>query len=277
MKSLKGLRSIASCCRNLQGLDLIGIHVLQVENHVELWEILSDMKLTHLAIEQCIIIPRENDDANRLTLIKLYQKCSQLQALCLQYTPCKKTQCTNHGELDTHHILLLSNFPSIAFCKFKFNKHTSTAIHDILMNCKEIRCFSFFPGSCPVPLSFPSELTVRHLQQLLIRLRSAVIPDIFMNAVSAHGKLVHVILIVHSVSYEGMTALILNSPELSTFHTSTMVNCITSSMKEDLKKRFACRRLFKYGSFVVREAQISHVNEFYGAVLDITSLLFVYS
>jgi len=273
LKNLKGLRSIASCCRNLQGLNLVGIHVTQVENHIELWEILSDMKLTHLAIEQCNVMPPEYDDTNKTTLIKLYQKCSQLQALCLKNSAQNRTLCPNHCELDTHRILLLSNFPSLAFCNFKFNKHTSTAVHDILTSCKKISCFCFLPGPCPVPLSFPSELTVCNLQQLFIRLRTAVIPDIFMNAVSAHGKLVHVILIVHSVSYEGMTALILNSPELSTFRTATMVNCITSNMKADLKKRFAYRRLFNCGSFVVREIQKTYTYEFH-AVLQVTSYLF---
>ena len=275
LKSLKGLQAIARCCRNLQGLSLVGIKVTEVENHIQLWEIISDMKLTHLAIEQCNVTPPENDDVYRQILMKLYQKCSQLQELCLKSTSSRESvRCPNCAELDNHHILLLSNFPSLAYCKFISNNHTSTAIYDILTSCKEISCFGFFPSSCPVPLSFPSELTVCNLQQLFIRLRSAVIPDTFMNAVSAHGRLVHVILIIHSVSYEGMAALIVNSPELLTFHTATWVNCLTSGTITDLKKKFSYRRLFSCGSFVVRVIKTSYANEFFDAVLDVTLSLF---
>jgi len=48
---LIGLCSIASHCHYLQGLNLMGIPVTEVENHLQLWEILSDMKLTHLTID----------------------------------------------------------------------------------------------------------------------------------------------------------------------------------------------------------------------------------
>ena len=48
--SLMHLRSIANHCHNLQGLNLAGICVERVEDHIRLWEILSHMKLTHTAL-----------------------------------------------------------------------------------------------------------------------------------------------------------------------------------------------------------------------------------
>ena len=48
LASLHGLRAIASHCYYLQGLNLLNIPVLK--DHILLWEILSDMKLTHLGI-----------------------------------------------------------------------------------------------------------------------------------------------------------------------------------------------------------------------------------
>ena len=53
LRSLKGLRAIASHCHKLQGLNLLGICVREVEDLTGLWEILSDMKLTYLAVECC--------------------------------------------------------------------------------------------------------------------------------------------------------------------------------------------------------------------------------
>ena len=42
---------VSSHCHNLQGLNLFGIHFAKVEDHILLWVILSDMKLTHIAVE----------------------------------------------------------------------------------------------------------------------------------------------------------------------------------------------------------------------------------
>ena len=50
LKSLQGLRVIASCGK-LRGLNLLGISIKQVENHLWLWEILVDLRLIYLAIE----------------------------------------------------------------------------------------------------------------------------------------------------------------------------------------------------------------------------------
>jgi len=57
LKSIQGLQTIASHCHNLQGLSLLGICVLNVKDHIKLWEILSAMKLTHLAVQCCVLIP----------------------------------------------------------------------------------------------------------------------------------------------------------------------------------------------------------------------------
>ena len=57
LENLQGLHMIASCCHFLQGLNLQGIGVSKVENCMQLWEILSSMKLTHLAVETCVLNP----------------------------------------------------------------------------------------------------------------------------------------------------------------------------------------------------------------------------
>ena len=279
LKSLKGLHAIASCCHNLQGINLFGIRVKDVEDQIQLWEILSDMKLTHLGLETCSIIPFEDDNAYKQTLMKLYQKFSHLQAISVKSDATENNlyNCSDCVKFDNHHIFLLSKFPLLAYVKFKTSV-TSTVIQNVLVSCKEIKYFYFLLYFFPDRLSLPSELTICNLQQLLIREYSTDIPDTFMNAVSAHGRLLHVILLVNSVSCEGVAALIMNSPELLTFHVSIKVDCFPSGTKDEFKKRFSYRRLFNYGNFEVQEHHdVLHANEFFKVIADVTSSLFRYT
>ena len=50
LDNLQGLQAIASHCHSLQGLNLLGIHVLKDEDCIALWETL---KLTHVAVQLC--------------------------------------------------------------------------------------------------------------------------------------------------------------------------------------------------------------------------------
>ena len=95
---LDGLRAIALHCLNLHGLNLLdgGGESLK-DFHISMWEILSEMKLTHLLLETCAIFGF-NADEQKLSYI--FQKCSTLQALQIQnFAPCpavlsgSRTQC----------------------------------------------------------------------------------------------------------------------------------------------------------------------------------------
>lgn len=44
--------------------------------------------------------------------------------------------------------------------------------------------------------------------------------DTFMNAISAHNGLIHVVLYVNTVTSEGVSVLVSNSPKLIEFHAS---------------------------------------------------------
>jgi len=117
LKKLQGLRTIASCCHSLQGLGLVGISVTKVENHIQLWEILSSLKLTHLAIGLCNMLPFEGGDAYKNNLIKLYQKCLSLQALHFESCLCGYGgNCASCTYFNYNQLFLLSYFPSLAYC-----------------------------------------------------------------------------------------------------------------------------------------------------------------
>ena len=81
LKTLIGLRTIASSCKHLRGLNLLRISVKNVESHIQLWKILVKLKLTYLAIDTCILFPYEANKQVVDSIIDLQQKCSDLEAL----------------------------------------------------------------------------------------------------------------------------------------------------------------------------------------------------
>ena len=62
-------------CAKLCGLNLIDIPVNKVEDQVILWEILSDMKLTHLVVEVCIFLPLIGNEEYLVSLLRSALVC----------------------------------------------------------------------------------------------------------------------------------------------------------------------------------------------------------
>ena len=207
LRSLDGLRAIATSCCKLRGLNIMNISVEEVENHTQLWEILSDMNLSQLGVEMCILLPAVRGVPQKV--IRLFQKCTNLQALETSYFVCKS--CL----LDKSQIEL-SHFSSLQHCIVSINHHCrTTALQDII-SCKGLRCLHY-SDNIDVELS----LSVVHnpnLQQVQIESAFTNLPDVFLSTISAHGQLVHVVLYVKSVTEEGITALLTNSPKLRTLH-----------------------------------------------------------
>ena len=75
-----------------------------------------------------------------------------------------------------------------------------------------------------------------------------------MSSISAHGGLLHVVLYVRSVTSEGVTVLVVNSPNLLTFHSFIdTFELLDQDLKAALTKKTANRKLFKGGSYEVGE------------------------
>ena len=69
-----------------------------------------------------------------------------------------------------------------------------------------------------------------------------------MTSVSAHGELVHVVIMVESLTAEGITSLVRNSPKLITFLLYLKIGAETvKNVNATLKKAFSKRRLFTAG------------------------------
>ena len=106
LNSLQGLRTVATCCHNLQGLNLLRIPVTEVENQLQLWKILSNLKLTHLALEMCIMRPLRDDSIYMQRLISLFQNFIHLLALHLapSFRDCPNCDdCIDHDISVTSH------------------------------------------------------------------------------------------------------------------------------------------------------------------------------
>ena len=89
------------------------------------------------------------------------------------------------------------------------------------------------------------------LQNLYIVSKGSDIGEMFMNSVSAHGKLERVYLLIQSVTAAGITALVQNSPKLyfceiyyQQIFDNQNVEVDLNIFKDTLKNKFLCRKLF---------------------------------
>ena len=286
LKKLQGLQTVANCCHSLQGLDLVGIRVTEVENHIQLWEILSSLKLTHLVIGLCNMLPFEDGDTYKSNFIKLYQKCLSLQAL--HFKPCWCTRegyCGSCKYFNDNQLFLLSYFPSLAYCQLdRIPYAVSTVLQHVTTSCKKVKCLKLSESMTCLSVLPPFFLyqTICSLQQLYIDSQSLDIPDTFMGTISAHGGLVHVFLSVKSVKYEGVVTLIANSPKLQTYHVIATAYISDNSIldlngfKIEAKKKFSDRRLCNSGSFEIEQFPVGgdrRIELFELKNIDVTSYL----
>ena len=229
---LEDLQVIATFCSNLQGLNLMEISICDVNFCLQAWEILSGMKLTHLSANTWFVGElTEMDDVQEKQLAALFKRCITLQAL----------ELVN----ENHSCKLLSHFPSLRYCKF-INIGQSISMQDILTTCKGLQYFYFCYGGNLVKL--PPLSVQTNLQQLCVLSETIHLDDSFMKMVSAHGGLVHVVFTVGSVTSQGVSTLINNSPNLLSF-----ILCETTlnkSLNASLRKKFSHRKLFTSGVFV---------------------------
>ena len=276
-KSLQGLRVISRYCNNLKGLNILGIRVKDVESRVQLLEILVDLRLLYLAIELCVLLPYGEDDQTKQVIFSLYQKCSKLRALeSHRGDSCADCRSFVHGQS-----LLLANFPSLTHCLTADIHYT--AVQDIASSCTKLKYFRYNSyTTCDLSFALIQNCT---LEQLCIASKDTA-SDSFMETISAHGGLVHVILRILSVTTKGVTDLIANSPKLITccihahsIYSSEGVQFVHRGFISALKKKFRNRKLFSCGSCHLAQGTAVYLkhdalNDFLmeGYTTDLTSL-----
>ena len=230
LTSLQGLQSIATNCSNLQGLHLVGIGV--PKNQVQFWEVLSCMRLTHLALDLCVT---ETFDET-LIAIELVSNC---------------ISCYN-VKVKVEESILVTHFPSLESCILS-DIHLK-GIQDILNNCKKLKYFK-----CNyVGKELCSSFNCCSLQELCIHFKYIHLTERFMNIISSHSGLVHVFVEVSSVSGEGITILVTNSPNLLTFHIYLKCFDLLGGLDQEnfqvaLREKFSSRKLFTMGGFKLEQ------------------------
>ena len=247
LKTLEGLSAITSHCHNLQGLNLMGIPVTEIEDQIQLWEMLTDMKLTHLAVNMCVLLPNKQHC--------LFQKCTNLQALESKYCQCHPT-CVNR--FVDKCLLVLSQFPSLIHIVITLNPCSQVKAHaispqlrDILANCKKLKYLRYVGYLGNKQFLLPTYAC--NLEQIYIMSKDTDLSDTFLSAISAHGGLVHVVLYVSSVTSKGVSVLVRNSPKLMGFHATLYdVNFIYQYNV----KQFSHRKLFVMGNFTIDQGRI---------------------
>ena len=256
LTNLRGLQTIVCRCHNFCGLNLGYVPVTSVENHLKLWKILSEAKLIYLLIDLCIIYPRfKSNPLYDKQLCGYFEKCTSLLALQVEsFYVC--VVCRNSA-FDWS---MLSHFPALSYCRIDSNH--PNVLQDVLIKCKKLTIFQF--NSCEIKYLITSAISYTNLQQFSIN-AYADIPDVFLQAVSAHGGLVHVVLTVAKITKEGICILINNSPELLTLYVwSEERLCKGCSFdindERDLKYKFHMRKLFTIGKFSFSHFYLNNVS-----------------
>jgi len=275
--NVRGLRSIVHNCRNLVGLNLTNTHS-QSLNPMVLWEILCSTSLTHISIEYCLVMCA-NADRQQKKMVNLYQNFSTVQAIEIGFSMCEV--CNSLSDF-----LFFSHFPSLLYCRLcYYDSFNSNGFLDILTKCKQLKCLIIQPSSnnkyhkeytqlYPYPdsnfkcyeqlpfnlkgISFSLLPCNNNLEQLFIDSDNNFIPDEFVESVSSHGGLAHVVLRVATISVKGVKTLIENSPKLVELHIGLSKplhennkGFDPSTFKTILMKRYCCRKLFTVGYFEI--------------------------
>jgi len=242
LKSLQGLRALINHCHNLQGLNVLGIHISNVENQILFWEILGDTKLTHLAVEFSFLRPKA---AIKKMLFCSYQKCCTIRGI-----QCYDDWWTEFTYEDT---AVLSYFTSLSYCCVPLHHRLPTIVQDVINNCKQLTCAYFCSYWVNHPIYHPLSLGIinnHNLEQLYIDSPHTDVPDHFMNSVSAHSGLVHVVMKVRSLTIEGITSLVRSSPKLITLCLCvSTIDADVEYFNATLNKLFQNRKLFTAGLY----------------------------
>ena len=213
-------------------------------NCIELWELLGEIKMLNcLTVQACTMEPfGKNDTCAQHSFLKLIQKFVHLEYLKLIYNehnPCSSCQ---HALYETYP-QLLAHFPVLIHCHV-IDRPSNVA--DIINNCKRLKYF----GCRNIP-SFLTAAPNQYLQHLYIDSFHSNIGELFLDSVSAHGKLERVFLLVRCVTVDDITALVQNPPKLYYCDIRSQQILDEQNVRVDcnvfnrtLKNKFSHRKLF---------------------------------
>ena len=253
-QSLKGLRAIVDTCQNLQGLNLVGIPVSSVESYLLLWELLSSIKkLTHLAIDLCMLIHINNNcynAADKDKLIGMLGNCDSLKALEIKQT------FDEYQNVSSVNDLLFSLFPSLVYVRLSQFK-CITAFEYTIINCRQLKYLYYGIDHSEAHVTLPSSSNC-HLEQLCVISYAINVSAPSVQVLSAHGGLEKVALFVRSITTSTIITLINNSPSLILLYIVTReplcddndASVDQEDYKDTVSKKFSNHKLLTTGDFI---------------------------
>ena len=277
LEDVQGLHAIVSICQNLEGLNLAGISVSSVESSLLIWELLSSLKkLTHLAINLCVLKPCDLDDGSKCKLINMLATCHGLQDLEIhchfnrlmsqfgQFTK-RYEKCCSIGSSNAD--FLFSHFLSLTHCRMYDFQYSG--LRYAIANCRKLK-YLYEKNAYEADLISLSNNC--HLQQLFIKSSTSGLTDKLVEALSAHGGLECVVLYVNSITINGIITLINNSPNLILLRIIIRMPLQSDDRSkidytDRIRNMFSYRKLFVVGSF-----EVCYVDDYSAKVLpnDIT-------
>ena len=245
---LRGLNSIVHVCQNLEGLNLAGIQLLSVKSSSGLWEIISSIKkLTHLAIDLCMLTSYDND--HKRCLVNMFKRCHSLKALEL-YCGVGCSKCINTKDF------LFSHFPSLTHCRM--SNFVYSGFKYAITNCHKLKYLYETNAFEELDEKLSPFTCICHLQQLYIDAAYFNVTDELSCALSAHGGLECVILHVNSITIDSIIILIKYSPNLVLLKVASEQILFDENCKQEhldytdyIMKKFSYHKLFAIGSFTV--------------------------
>ena len=248
LQSLKGLHAIVEKCQNLQGINLVGIHISCVEGNLLLWELLSSVKkLTHLAIDVSTLTHHGNCvDVDQQKLIGLLKSCDALKALEVTGVY-SAVDCKN---------ILFSHFPGLV--NVRLRTRCIGSLEYTITNCHRLKYLYYDNQNLYYDnqnhslhqISLPSSSSC-HLQQLYIS--NIDLSSASVHVLSAHGELEQVILYDVWITTSVITTLISNSPNLILLDIILAYNNSLNmeDCKNTISEKFSNHKLFTVGDFFI--------------------------
>ena len=259
LQSLQGLRAIIDTCQNLQGLNLVGIPMISVESYLLLWKSLSSIKkLTHLAIDLCLLIQGKNCDVfDKQKFIHMLKSCSNLKALEI----IRSWLCLSCEGIRNIEDLLFSHFPSLVYVRL-VHVQCTTALQYTITNCHRLKYLSYRTNRhSEVNITLTSSSSCQLHQLCLESSRQVDLSAPSVGMLSAHGKLEQVVLFVRSIATDAITTLIKNSPNLILLYVVTTeplcdekgISLHREHYVDTVSKEFSYHKLVTTGNFIVED------------------------
>ena len=137
-------------------------------------------------------------------------------------------------------------------------------LQNVINGCKELK---FLNCACNNGKLLSSiKFCNLSLEEIHIDSRDSDLTDTFVSGISAHGGLVHVVFNINSMTSRGITLLVLNSPNLLTFHIflKHIKHIFDQEPLPCTPEEYQKRKVFNVGSYklVMGSYLMEHVYEY---------------